>query len=112
MTKHLLVTNDFPPKVGGIQSYLWELWRRLPPDEVTVLTSPHKGASAFDADQAFRVVRTREPWLLPHRWLRRRMVRMPATTFSAISTVFETIETVAARLRARASSLRPRFSVC
>ena len=21
----LLVTNDFPPKIGGIQSYLWEL---------------------------------------------------------------------------------------
>ena len=21
--KHLLVTNDFPPKVGGIQSVLW-----------------------------------------------------------------------------------------
>ena len=28
---HLLVTNDFPPKIGGIQSYLWELWRRLDP---------------------------------------------------------------------------------
>ena len=28
---HLLVTNDFPPKVGGIQAYLWELWRRLDP---------------------------------------------------------------------------------
>ncbi len=28
----LLVTNDFPPKVGGIQSYLEELWRRLDPD--------------------------------------------------------------------------------
>ena len=28
--RHLLVTNDFPPKIGGIQSYLWELWRRLP----------------------------------------------------------------------------------
>ena len=27
----LLVTNDFPPKVGGIQSYLYEIWRRLPP---------------------------------------------------------------------------------
>ena len=26
----LLVTNDFPPKIGGIQSYLHELWRRLP----------------------------------------------------------------------------------
>ena len=30
--KHLLVTNDFPPKIGGIQSLLWEWWRRLPPD--------------------------------------------------------------------------------
>ncbi len=28
----LLVTNDFPPKIGGIQSYLYELWRRLPVD--------------------------------------------------------------------------------
>ena len=28
---HLFVTNDFPPKVGGIQTMLWELWRRLDP---------------------------------------------------------------------------------
>ena len=34
---HLLVTNDFPPKVGGIQAYLWELWRRLDPSTFTVL---------------------------------------------------------------------------
>ena len=66
MVRHLLVTNDFPPKTGGIQSYLWELWRRLPPDEVTVLTTPHAGASRFDAGQAFRVERTREPVLLPN----------------------------------------------
>ena len=26
----LLVTNDFPPKHGGIQSYLYDLWKRLP----------------------------------------------------------------------------------
>ena len=51
MTRHLLVTNDFPPKVGGIQSYLWELWRRLPPDEVTVLTTPYAGTETFDAAQ-------------------------------------------------------------
>ena len=39
----LLVTNDFPPKHGGIQSYLYDLWRRLPPDETTVpLASPPK----------------------------------------------------------------------
>ena len=71
--KHLLVTNDFPPKVGGIQSYLWELWRRLPPDEVTVLTTPYAGAEAFDAEQPFRVVRSREPVLLPNPVLRRRI---------------------------------------
>ena len=54
---HLLVTNDFPPKVGGIQSYLWELWRRLPPDRVTVLTTTHPEAASFDAAQAFAVHR-------------------------------------------------------
>ena len=63
--RSLLVTNDFPPKVGGIQSYLWELWRRLPPDEVAVLTTPQAGDTAFDAAQAFRVVRTRQRVLLP-----------------------------------------------
>jgi len=63
--RHLLVTNDFPPKVGGIQSYLWELWRRLPPDDLAVHTTPHAGALAFDAEQAFVVTRSREPVLLP-----------------------------------------------
>lgn len=73
MPRHLLVTNDFPPKVGGIQTYLWELWRRLPPADVTVLTTPHPAAEAFDAAQAYRIVRTREPVLLPTPGLRRRI---------------------------------------
>jgi phosphatidylinositol alpha-1,6-mannosyltransferase len=71
--KHLLVTNDFPPKVGGIQSYLWELWRRLPPDDVTVLTTAHPDAAAFDADQPFRVVRSSRRVLLPTPGLTRRV---------------------------------------
>jgi glycosyltransferase involved in cell wall biosynthesis len=62
----LLVTNDFPPKVGGIQSYLWELWRRLPADEITVLTTPYDGTAEFDRAQSFRVVRDRDRVLLPH----------------------------------------------
>ncbi|HEX2065134.1 MAG TPA: glycosyltransferase family 4 protein, partial [Acidimicrobiales bacterium] len=62
---HLLVTNDFPPKVGGIQSYLWELWRRLPPERVTVLTTRYQGSSAFDQAQVYRVVRSRRRVLLP-----------------------------------------------
>ena len=53
MRRHLLVTNDFPPKVGGIQFYLWELWRRLDPDSFVVLTaSSDPGAPAFDAARA------------------------------------------------------------
>ena len=55
---HLLVTNDFPPKVGGIQAYLWELWRRLDPSSFAVLTaSSDPGAAAFDAEQASRGIR-------------------------------------------------------
>jgi phosphatidyl-myo-inositol dimannoside synthase len=71
--KHLLVTNDFPPKVGGIQNYLWELWRRLPPNDVVVLTTPYAGTAEWDRQQAFRIVRTREPVLLPQPWLARRI---------------------------------------
>ncbi len=63
--RHLLVTNDFPPKTGGIQSYLWELWRRLPPEEVTILTTAYNGAPKWDAAQPFRIVRSRHPVLLP-----------------------------------------------
>lgn len=69
----LLVTNDFPPKLGGIQSYLYELWRRLPADETTVLTTPYEGDERFDTEQAFRIERTREKVLWPTRSLARRV---------------------------------------
>ncbi len=69
MTRHLLVTNDFPPKVGGIQNYLWELWRRLPSASAVVYTTPYRGADAFDAEAPMRVIRSREPWLVPRRGL-------------------------------------------
>ena len=76
--KHLLVTNDFPPKIGGIQSLLWEWWRRLPPDRFAVLTSPYRGAAEFDAAQPFHVERIREPVLLPHPLMVRRVEDLAA----------------------------------
>ena len=76
--KHLLVTNDFPPKLGGIQSYLWELWRRLPPETATVLTTPRDGARAFDAAQPMRVERDRARVLLPTASLVRRIDALAA----------------------------------
>jgi phosphatidylinositol alpha-1,6-mannosyltransferase len=78
VVRHLLVTNDFPPKIGGIQNYLWELWRRLPADDVVVHTTPYEGAEAWDAEQAYTVVRSAEPWLLPQPLLARRVDQLAA----------------------------------
>ena len=53
--RHLLVTNDFPPKIGGIQSYLWELWSRLDPTTFQILTARSDPNSAeFDEEQRAR----------------------------------------------------------
>ncbi len=65
MAKHLLVTNDYPPKLGGIQNYLWDLWRRLPPEDVCVLTRAHPGDSQWDARQSHQIVRSPRNFLLP-----------------------------------------------
>jgi phosphatidyl-myo-inositol dimannoside synthase len=70
---HLFVTNDFPPKIGGIQTMLWELWRRLDPASFVVLTTAHPDAAAWDAEQPFRVVRASEKVLWPTARLRDRI---------------------------------------
>lgn len=68
----LLITNDYPPKLGGIQIYLWELWRRLPPDRVSVYTRDYTGSQSFDTGESYRIIReTRFP-LLPTPAVRRR----------------------------------------
>jgi phosphatidylinositol alpha-1,6-mannosyltransferase len=70
------VTNDFPPKIGGIQNYLWELWRRLPQDVASVYTTPYSATAAFDARQPFAIQRSAEPWLIPYPWLAGRVRRL------------------------------------
>lgn len=69
MSRHLLVTNDFPPKIGGIQNYLWELWRRLPAEEFAIYTTPYRGATTFDAEHGMRIERSPEPVIGPYPWL-------------------------------------------
>ncbi len=73
MVKHLLVTNDFPPKVGGIQNYLYELWRRLDPKSFVVVTTLHSNADAFDAQQDFEIVRLPYKRFLPTPWLAKKI---------------------------------------
>jgi phosphatidyl-myo-inositol dimannoside synthase len=72
----LVVTNDFPPRPGGIQSFVHGLVSRLPPDDVVVLTSRWRGWEEWDADQPYDVVRADTSVLLPTPAVRRQAVAL------------------------------------
>lgn len=68
MDKTLIVTNDFPPRPGGIQAFVHSMAVRMDPGQVVVYASTWKDGSevaAFDAEQPFPVVRDRTSMLLP-----------------------------------------------
>ena len=48
MSRTLVVTNDFPPRRGGIESYVRDLCDDLPADDVVVHTARMAGASAYE----------------------------------------------------------------
>ncbi|WP_132993264.1 glycosyltransferase family 4 protein [Gordonia zhaorongruii] len=72
MRRTLLVTNDFPPRPGGIQSYLENLVQFLPPEEVIVYAPRWKGCEEYDAAAPFRVIRHRTSLMLPSPFVARR----------------------------------------
>lgn len=82
MSRVLLVTNDFPPRRGGIQSYLGEFVNRLADDKthsVTVYAPKWKGAEAFDEaaqSAGYRVVRHPTTLMLPVPTVDTRMRRL------------------------------------
>ncbi|MFF4890683.1 glycosyltransferase family 4 protein [Micromonospora chersina] len=76
MSRTLLITNDFPPRPGGIQSFVHHLAVRQPPGSVVVYASSWRGAAKFDADQPFEVVRERTKVLLPTPLVARRAARL------------------------------------
>ena len=61
----LVVTNDFPPRVGGVQQYVWNLVDRLPSDRVAVLAPNWSGWREHDAAQHFPVHRWPAKFLWP-----------------------------------------------
>ncbi|MBI3212442.1 MAG: glycosyltransferase family 4 protein [Mycobacterium sp.] len=79
MTRVLLVTNDFPPRSGGIQSYLEQLVTRLSQSgahQLTVYAPRWKGASAYDeaaAAAGIEIVRHPGTLMLPVPTVDRRM---------------------------------------
>ncbi|MET9302560.1 glycosyltransferase family 4 protein [Micromonospora aurantiaca (nom. illeg.)] len=76
MSRTLLITNDFPPRPGGIQSFVHNLAVRQQPGSVVVYASSWRGAEKFDADQPFEVVRERTRVLLPTPLIARRAARL------------------------------------
>ncbi|NJQ14794.1 glycosyltransferase family 4 protein [Streptomyces bohaiensis] len=72
MDRTLIVTNDFPPRPGGIQAFLHSMALRMDPERIVVYASTWKrgregaeATAAFDAEQPFTVVRDRTTMLLP-----------------------------------------------
>jgi phosphatidyl-myo-inositol dimannoside synthase len=65
MSKVLIVSNDFPPRRGGIQSFVHALALRLPADGVVVYAPAWAGAAEFDAEQPFPVIRHPRSLMLP-----------------------------------------------
>ena len=69
----LLVTNDYPPRIGGIQRTLHALMGALPPDRVHVFASAGDGAASFDAGEPYPIARSSRPFVWPTPVARRRI---------------------------------------
>ncbi|MFM8212469.1 MAG: glycosyltransferase family 4 protein [Actinomycetes bacterium] len=65
MAKTLVITNDFPPRPGGIQTFVHGLIEGLDPKDVVVLSSKFKGWQEFDNLQKYKVFRYDTEMLLP-----------------------------------------------
>lgn len=67
MRKTLLVTSQFPPSIGGVETMLFNFAKRLDPAKLLVLANEQEGADAFDKKQRYRTVRTE--FLYPSKWI-------------------------------------------
>jgi phosphatidylinositol alpha-1,6-mannosyltransferase len=68
-----VVTNDFPPRMGGINYLVDQVLRRFPRGEVTVFSSTYPGASEFDKTYPHEVIRLPTMMMLPTPGVRRRV---------------------------------------
>jgi len=69
MPSTLLITNDFGPRAGGIESFVIGLLERMPKSQVVVYTSMQGDTKSYDADWfnsfGVKVIRDRSKILLP-----------------------------------------------
>jgi phosphatidylinositol alpha-1,6-mannosyltransferase len=74
----LVVTNDFPPRQGGIETFVHAMTSRFDPDDVVVYTSSTPGQAEHDRGLPYPVVRARTRMLLPTPARTRDVVRLVA----------------------------------
>jgi phosphatidylinositol alpha-1,6-mannosyltransferase len=72
----LVVTNDFPPRTGGIESFVLAMVSRMDPDSVVVHTARQPGDADFDASLPFRVRRDPSPLMLPTPEITKRSIEL------------------------------------
>jgi phosphatidyl-myo-inositol dimannoside synthase len=65
VSRVLFVTNDFPTRRGGIETFILALCERMDPDEVVVYTASMPGDLEYDATLPFPVYRDPASMLLP-----------------------------------------------
>jgi len=68
-----VVTNDFPPRIGGINDYVAQLVRRFPSGDVTVFSSTYHGAAEFDREFPQEIIRLPTAMMLPTPGVRREL---------------------------------------
>lgn len=76
MSRVLFVTNDFPTRRGGIETFVFSLCMGMDPDEVVVYTSSMPGDQEHDAGLPFPVYRDPSSMLLPTPAVGRRVVEV------------------------------------
>jgi phosphatidylinositol alpha-1,6-mannosyltransferase len=72
----LIVTNDFPPRTGGIESMVFAMAARMPPDQVVVHTARQDGDAEHDRRLPFEVVRDRSRLMVPTPQIARRSAQL------------------------------------
>lgn len=58
MKKTLLLSENFPPVEGGSGRWFWELYSRMPSDQVFVMSDRSDGCTHFDRSHNLSIIRT------------------------------------------------------
>lgn len=76
MPRVLIVTNDFPPRQGGIEAFVKALADRFDPADVVVYTSSEPGSTEYDATLPYPVIRDKTRMLLPTKRVRKAVIEV------------------------------------